>query len=150
FAAALLNSQPMGFYAPAQLVRDAREHGVEVRPPDVNASDWDCTLEPIIPPPSYGGGAPSYGAEGEGHTEDFGKAHESFARLSPSGPAGHLPRKMGEVRRRCALRLGLRQVAGLNEDDIKRLVERRTEPYRDPGDLWRRSGLNKRQIVALA
>ena len=46
FAAALLNSQPMGFYAPAQLVRDAREHGVEVRPPDVNASDWDCTLEP--------------------------------------------------------------------------------------------------------
>ena len=45
FAAALLNSQPMGFYAPAQLVRDAREHGVEVRPPDVNASDWDCTLE---------------------------------------------------------------------------------------------------------
>ena len=46
FAAALLNSQPMGFYAPAQLVRDAREHDVEVRPPDVNASDWDCTLEP--------------------------------------------------------------------------------------------------------
>src|SRR5438477_4777506 len=45
FAAALLNAQPMGFYAPAQLVRDAREHGVEVRPPDVNASDWDCTLE---------------------------------------------------------------------------------------------------------
>ena len=45
FAAALLNSQPMGFYAPAQLVRDAREHDVEVRPPDVNASDWDCTLE---------------------------------------------------------------------------------------------------------
>jgi error-prone DNA polymerase len=45
FAACLLNSQPMGFYAPAQLVRDAREHGVEVRHPDVNASDWDATLE---------------------------------------------------------------------------------------------------------
>ncbi len=45
FCAALLNSQPMGFYAPAQLVQDARRHGVEVRPPDVNASDWDCTLE---------------------------------------------------------------------------------------------------------
>src|SRR5262249_53405196 len=101
FAAALLNSQPMGFYAPAQLVRDAKEHGVEVRPPDVNASDWDCTLEP-------------------------GRNN------------------------RCALRLGLRQVTGLTEDDIKRLVERRTEPYRDPADLWRRSGLNKRQIVALA
>ncbi|MFO0963013.1 MAG: error-prone DNA polymerase [Phycisphaerales bacterium] len=46
FLAGLLNSQPMGFYAPAQLVRDAREHGVEVRPTDVHASAWDCTLEP--------------------------------------------------------------------------------------------------------
>jgi error-prone DNA polymerase len=45
FCAALLNSQPMGFYAPAQLVRDARDHGVDVRPVDVNASEWDCTLE---------------------------------------------------------------------------------------------------------
>ena len=45
FAAAILNSQPMGFYAPAQLVRDAREHGVSVRAADVNHSDWDCTLE---------------------------------------------------------------------------------------------------------
>jgi DNA-directed DNA polymerase III PolC len=101
FAAALLNSQPMGFYAPAQLVRDAREHGVEVRPPDINASDWDCTLEP-----------------------------------SKSN--------------RCALRLGLRQVTGLAKDDVKRMVGRRTEPYRDPADLWRRSGLTKRQIIALA
>jgi len=46
FAAALLNSQPMGFYAPAQIVRDARDHGVEVRPVCVNTSRWDCTLEP--------------------------------------------------------------------------------------------------------
>ncbi len=46
FTCALLNSQPMGFYAPAQLVRDAREHGVEVRPVHVDASEWDCTLEP--------------------------------------------------------------------------------------------------------
>ncbi|MFL1463753.1 error-prone DNA polymerase [Roseococcus sp. DSY-14] len=45
FLCALLNSQPMGFYAPAQLVRDAKEHGVEVRPPCVNASGWDCTME---------------------------------------------------------------------------------------------------------
>jgi error-prone DNA polymerase len=45
FTAALLNSQPMGFYAPAQLVRDARTHGVEVRPVDVCVSVWDCTLE---------------------------------------------------------------------------------------------------------
>ncbi|BAQ18579.1 DNA polymerase III alpha subunit [Methyloceanibacter caenitepidi] len=45
FACALLNSQPMGFYAPAQIVRCAREHGVEARPPDINHSHWDCTLE---------------------------------------------------------------------------------------------------------
>jgi error-prone DNA polymerase len=47
FCAALLNAQPMGFYAPAQIVRDARDHGVEVRPVCMNASRWDCTLEPI-------------------------------------------------------------------------------------------------------
>jgi error-prone DNA polymerase len=73
FAAALLNSQPMGFYAPAQIVRCAREHGVEAREADVNRSLWDCTLEPA----SNG---------------------------------------------RCALRLGLRQIDGLREDDVKRLV----------------------------
>ncbi|MTI43260.1 error-prone DNA polymerase, DnaE-like [Roseibium hamelinense] len=49
FCAALLNSQPMGFYAPAQLVRDAREHGVEVREVDVNLSSWDAVLEPGVP-----------------------------------------------------------------------------------------------------
>src|SRR5205085_2028983 len=46
FCAALLNAQPMGFYAPAQIVRDAQAHGVEVRPVCINASRWDCTLEP--------------------------------------------------------------------------------------------------------
>ena len=48
FCAALLNAQPMGFYASAQIVRDAREHGVDVRPVCVNASRWDCTLEPGV------------------------------------------------------------------------------------------------------
>jgi error-prone DNA polymerase len=56
FACALLNSQPMGFYAPAQIVRDAREHGIDVRPPDVNYSDWDCTLETGDDPVGPGGG----------------------------------------------------------------------------------------------
>lgn len=46
FCAALLNAQPMGFYAPAQIVRDALEHGVDIRPVCANASRWDCTLEP--------------------------------------------------------------------------------------------------------
>ncbi|WP_185984279.1 error-prone DNA polymerase [Aureimonas mangrovi] len=52
FAAAILNAQPMGFYAPAQLVRDAREHGVEMRPVSVNDSHWDQTLEPADFQPS--------------------------------------------------------------------------------------------------
>ncbi|MHA6333689.1 error-prone DNA polymerase [Qipengyuania sp. CAU 1752] len=56
FACALLNSQPMGFYAPAQIVRDASEHGVEVLPADVNHSQWDCTLEEIAAPPKRHGG----------------------------------------------------------------------------------------------
>jgi len=49
FACALLNSQPMGFYAPAQIIRDAREHGVRVLPVDVTASDWDCDMEAFHP-----------------------------------------------------------------------------------------------------
>jgi error-prone DNA polymerase len=77
FCAALLNSQPMGFYQPAQIVRDAREHGVEVRPPDVNHSDWDCTLEPAAEP------------------------SEAL---------------------RFAVRLGLRQVAGLRRAEAERIV----------------------------
>ena len=72
-----------------------------MRPPDINISNWDCTLEP-------------------------------------------------SQNNRCALRLGLRQVAGLSEDDVNRMVAQRTTAYRDPADLWRRSGLTKRQIVALA
>ena len=67
FTGALLNSQPMGFYAPAQLVADARQHGVEVRSIDVTVSDWDCTLESDCRPSSVGspGGDPaSFGARG--------------------------------------------------------------------------------------
>jgi error-prone DNA polymerase len=52
FLSALLNSQPMGFYSPSQLVQDARRHGVEVRPPDVMRSDLDCTLEDLPRPPA--------------------------------------------------------------------------------------------------
>jgi error-prone DNA polymerase len=76
FCAALLNSQPMGFYAPAQLVQDARRHGVEVRPPDVQLSEWDCTLE---------GGAVRLGlrmvsglAEGEGRRIAAGRPYRSL------------------------------------------------------------------------
>src|SRR5690606_11968110 len=86
FACALLNSLPMGFYQPAQIVGDACKHGVEVRSVDVNYSDWDYTLE-----------------------EKSGKY--------------------------CALRLGFRQVKGLREEDMKRLVECRGGGYRSVQEL---------------
>ncbi len=105
FCAALLNSQPMGFYQPAQLVRDAREHGVEVRGPDVLMSDWDCTLE------------------------------------ESSGGKGLASK---------AIRLGLRQVRGLNMDEALRLVDARRAGAHSLGDLARRAGLSRRSLELLA
>ena len=63
FAAALLNSQPMGFYAPAQIVRDAEEHGVAVLPADVNHSQWDCSLEAVEAQPAQRRGDASWRAD---------------------------------------------------------------------------------------
>jgi error-prone DNA polymerase len=100
FACALLNSQPMGFYAPAQILRDAIDHGVEVRTVDVNYSDWDCTLE---------------------------AAANGFA-----------------------LRLGLRQIKGLGEEEVKRLVARRGNGYADALALARRAELSSRVLAVLA
>jgi error-prone DNA polymerase len=125
FYAALLNSQPMGFYAPAQIVRDARAHGVEVRPVDVLASEFDCTLE----------GAPGVPAEPA--------AHPSCA------PDGAPPARWGEGGP--ALRLGLRLVRGIAERRAARLVEaRRRAPFRSLADLAHRSGLPSDALVRLA
>jgi error-prone DNA polymerase len=135
FACALLNSQPMGFYAPAQIVRDAREHGVEVRPVDINHSDWDCTLEPPMCDPLPPGG--------EGRVRG---AAPMFA-LPPPHP-NPLPRwgRGGKS----ALRLGLRQIKGLSEADAVRLVAARGAGYADARDLWRRSGLGHAALERLA
>ena len=92
FTCALLNSQPMGFYASAQIIQDAQRHGVVVRPVDINASDWDCTLEPADAPQGV------------------------------------------------ALRLGMRQVKGLKEEDAHAIVLFRRDGYRDPYDVWQRNG----------
>ena len=102
FCAALLNSQPMGFYAPAQLVRDAKEHGVEVRPVDVNASEWDCTLEDgrHEGTRSAGSGQAPARRHGGGGKQSWGV----------SGPA---------------VRLGFRQVKGMREDQARQIVEAR-------------------------
>jgi error-prone DNA polymerase len=101
FCAALINSQPMGFYQPAQLVRDAREHGVEVRAPDVLMSDWDCTLEAKDAPflPLYGGGVGE--ADGGGsaaRTQCGGSPIHRFA--GPPSPQGG---------RKCASRQALQR-----------------------------------------
>lgn len=101
FACALLNSQPMGFYAPAQIIRDARAHGVEVRPVCVNASFWDNTMEP----------------------DDNGGL---------------------------ALRLGLRQIRGMTEEDATWLTGARGNGYRELTDLWRRAGLGPEVLERLA
>ena len=103
FACALLNSQPMGFYAPAQIVRDASEHRVAIRPVDVNHSLWDCTLGP-----------------------DTDGAR--------------------------ALRLGLRQIDGLGEAAMARLVAARLKggSFTDLADLHARSALSPAVIERLA
>jgi len=128
FACALLNSQPMGFYAPAQIVRDAREHGVEVRPVDVNHSFWDCTLEPLAVTPAKAG-----------------------AQSDRSDPISLDPRFRGnDDNRRLAMRLGLRQIKGFAEADAERLVAAREDGYPDPRGLWRRSGLGRGALERLA
>ena len=136
FAAAMLNSQPLGFYAPAQLVRDAREHGVEVREVDVNLSDWDCTLEPLPSPAQRERGW----GEGEGASPSSGPSRH----LLPRTGEGIHPRHASmatHIRATHAVRLGLRQIVGVKEEDMRRLVERRGEAYDSVRDLWLRSGL---------
>jgi len=125
FGCALLNSQPMGFYAPAQIVRDAREHGVEVLPVDVNYSHWDCTLEEV--------GAKEVGAEEVGAQAKYG------------GDTGRCDRHV-------ALRLGLRQVDGLPEHVAALLAAERAEngPYSDVAALRGRAGLSPAHIERLA
>ncbi len=101
FACALLNAQPMGFYAPAQIVRDAREHGVTVRPICINASFWDNSME-------------------------------------PDGKGG------------LALRLGFRQIKGMNEQEAGWIAAARGNGYRSPEDVWRRAGTSPKLLTRLA
>ncbi|MFA6266344.1 MAG: error-prone DNA polymerase [Pseudolabrys sp.] len=118
FAAALLNAQPMGFYASAQIVRDAREHGVELRAPDINHSEWDSTLEP--------------GARAADHVFP---AHQDMR---------------DDIRTTHAIRLGLREIKGLSEDDARLIVAKRAMPYDSTRDVWLRTGLHTRVLERLA
>ncbi len=165
FACALLNSQPMGFYAPAQIVRDARDHGVTVRAPDVNLSDWDSTLEPLAddsapPSPSHADARVPPSPQGEGLS---GPSVEIPLLGEREGPAAKPWEGEGGSHRRPeysdqpiktdhALRLGLRRVKGLKQEDAEKLVAARAEggAFRDPRDLWRRAGLSVRALDLLA
>ncbi len=118
FCAAILNSQPMGFYAPAQLVRDAADHGVGIRPVDINASRWDCTLEEAIFDPSA-----------------INRRHGEMKTV---------------IRTRHAVRLGFRQVRGLAEKAMTRLVANRGDGYGSVRDVWLRSGLDRGALEKLA
>jgi len=123
FAGALLNSQPMGFYAPAQIVRDAREHGVDVREIDVNASDWDNGLERI-------------------KTTTPAKAevqHQAARHWTPAFA--------GVV----ALRLGFRQIDGFREEWGHAITTARAAgPFDSIESLARRAALPSRALRLLA
>ena len=139
FACALLNSQPMGFYAPAQIVRDAREHGVEVEPVDVNHSAWDSTIEAPLP-----------AREGLGVGEHLSGSMPERC-LGSSGSRTLAPTPIPSLKREGSLRLGLRQVEGLRLDAATRIVAARGDtPYASVEDMKRRAGVNVAAIERLA
>jgi error-prone DNA polymerase len=124
----------MGFYAPAQIVRDVREHGVEVRPVDINHSDWDATLEP-----------------GPLASEASGQRGDSIsARAADRVHALH--RDMaGDIYATHAVRLGFRKIKGLSEEEHgKVIMQNRGAGYASVRDLWLRTGLPPRVIARLA
>jgi error-prone DNA polymerase len=139
FGAALLNAQPMGFYQPAQIVRDARDHGVEVRPVCVNASRWDCMLEEEIPPRNGEGDQAKPGGGALGAEE------------APPPPFGWSPSPGNPGEELCPLRLGLRMVRGLANEHAARIVAARGEaPYESVEDVWRRAEVPPAALEKLA
>jgi error-prone DNA polymerase len=147
FACALLNSQPMGFYQPAQIVRDAREHGVTVLPIDVNYSEWDCTLESCTDISASFETAATQPPQDENL---FGWHKEQ---PHPEVPSETRPRRTHEtdpVTKRFALRLGFRQIKGFSQADADRLVAARVAGYENAEALWRRSGLGHMALERLA
>jgi error-prone DNA polymerase len=114
FLAALLNSQPMGFYTPSQLVQDARRHGIEVRPVDVTASEWECTLEPIPSSPRRGGG------EAAGVVQPAVRLGLLVVRGLPEDAA----KRIAETRKRHSVQTAddLAYRAGLDRRDLKCLA----------------------------
>jgi error-prone DNA polymerase len=131
FLAAMLNSQPLGFYGPSQLVQDAKRHGVEVRAIDVMCSGWDCTLERASVSTGAGSALTSAGP------------HAAKSEPDPHSEPGPDSQP--------AVRLGLRMVSGLAEAAAQRIVAARTEGlFRTTEDLALRAGLDQGDLKALA
>ena len=147
FACALLNSQPMGFYAPAQIVRDAAEHGVGVLAADVNCSDWDCTLEDVRSEPATNLSRRPCESRGPDNLSEDRKPH-----LDPRLRGDDERKDKGRLDKHIALRLGLRQIDGLPEHVAAQLVAERAErgPYRDVAELRDRARLSPAHIERLA
>jgi error-prone DNA polymerase len=166
FAAALLNSQPMGFYAPAQIVRCAREHGVEAREADVNLSLWDCTLEPA----SAGACALRLGLRQiDGFRQDDAKRLVSVRDAIPAELDPHLfappllsspgltgrssnPGSLDDegqalLDARWSLSSGRPKAGPVGGHDQEELGRK---PFNDVRELWRRSGLKRASLEKLA
>jgi error-prone DNA polymerase len=152
FCAALLNSQPMGFYAPAQIVRDAKEHGVEVRSVDVNFSEWDCTLEAQTPSPC---------TQGEGWGEGSSSLPIADCRLPnemhplPRPLPGYREREKGKSTWGAngpAMRLGLRQIKRFAVANGQQIVEvrKRVGRFTSIDHFHRTTRLPRHAIVRLA
>jgi error-prone DNA polymerase len=146
FLAALLNSQPMGFYGPSQLVQDAQRHGVVVLPVDVTQSEWDSTLVAQGAVETTGLIEPM---ERMGSDPDSGQ--KSPRRMSPRTKSGSDPFRGGAQKLPSTVRLGLRQVSGLSSAAAQRITAARTTaPFTSTEDLALRAGLNQADLNALA
>jgi len=134
FACALLNSQPMGFYAPAQIVRCAREHGVEAREADINHSHWDCTLEPTCAQV-----ARSAVAQTKTFALRLGLRQIDGLREADA-------QKLVSVRDGPLLSSGRPKAGPVGGHD----KEESQGKFRDMRDVWRRSGVSRAALETLA
>ena len=127
FTAAILNNQPMGFYQPFTLIKDAQRHGLKVLPVDVMKSDWLCTIEDDDGKgKTQGRGDGETGGRGDAETGERGKIRDSSSShvfVSPCLPVPLSPRLPASLR--LALRLGLRYVKGLSEQSGQAIVKAR-------------------------
>ena len=151
FCASLLNSQPMGFYSPAQLIRDVRQHGVRVLPVDVNESEWDSALEAspkskVQSPRSEGSG---FRVQGSGETSPKSRVHRPQSESNQSNDFG--PWTLDFGLESLAIRLGFRLLTGIPEAAVKSIVVARTaERFRSLDDFVRRTGLSQAIVSRLA